>query len=65
MNLAKFTGVLTVGSLMDNSSVKWAIIIFVFHPILMKLGEVVVVLQVLSKSDEKQKTVLLIARLTL
>ena len=48
---------------MDDTSVKWTInkAFFIFHPILMKLGEVVVhpcVLQlhpVSPKSDEKQK----------
>ena len=48
---------------MDNTSVKQSIIktFFVFHPILMKLGEVVVRMgwvlqfhQVSSKSDEKK-----------
>ena len=63
-------------SLMDDSFVKWAIDknIFVFHPILMKLGEVVdlcvhctctITSPSLSKSDEKQKKkVLLIDNLT-
>ena len=46
---------------MDNTSVTWAIskTFFAFHPILMKLGEVVVhqsttTYQVSSKLDEKQ-----------
>ena len=45
---------------MDDSSVKWDLnkTFFVFHPILMKLGEVSsgILHQVSSKLDEKQKS---------